>query len=276
MRSIEVTGSSRVDATKKALKLLGAEIDEVKVEVINEERRGFLGWLGFRQVTVRVTIVEENVLEVAAGIVKLILSYVPVPVESRLDYNKNVVKIELDGEEIRRFQKKEDFAGSLGYVAELLLNRRSKKMVRVKAAFAETEATGREKKLASAARQAADKAAGSAKPVELQPMTSWERRIVHLTLERDERVFTESRGKGNKRRVVVYPKGYKTEGAKEKPEAKRSKKRRPPRKPEQEKVPAGSETRSEKPPEKRRRKRRRKPRGKSGGGSGGGKNGRTL
>jgi|GEM_PF-1312076 len=261
MRSVEVTGSSRVDATKKGLKLLGAEIDEVKVEVVKEERRGVLGWLGFKQVTIRVTIVEENVLEIAADIVKFILSYIPVPVESQLDVKKNVVKIRLEGKEIRKFQKKEDFAGSLEYIVELLLNRRSRKAVRVKAFFAETEATGREKKLAETARRAADKASGSGKPVELQPMTSWERRIVHLTLESDQRVFTESRGKGNKRRVVVYPKGYEKEKEEGKPEKKKSKKRRRPRKPSPEKA-AAPETKPEKPPEGRKKKKKRKPRRK--------------
>jgi spoIIIJ-associated protein len=259
MRSVEVTGSSRVDATKKALKLLGAEIDEVKVEVIKEERRGLLGWLGFRQVTVRVTIVEENVLEVAADIVKLILSYIPVPVESGLAYKKNSIQINLEGEEMRRFQKKEDFAGALEYIVELLLNRRSRKVVKVNASFAETEATGREKKLAVVAHRAADKAAGSGKPFELQPMTSWERRIIHLTLEPDQRVFTESRGKGNKRRVVVYPKGYKPEKPEEKAEKKKSRKRRRPRKPAREKTAVVSESKSDNPPGDGKPKRKRRP-----------------
>lgn len=261
MRSVEVTGSSRVDATKKGLKLLGAEIDEIKIEVVKEERRGVFGWLGFKQVTIRVTIVEENVLEIAADIVKFILSYIPVPVESQLDAKKNVVKIRLEGEEIRKFQKKEDFAGALEYVVELLLNRRSRKAVRVKASFAEAEATGREKKLAETARRAADKAVGSGKPVELQPMTSWERRIVHLTLEPDQRVFTESRGKGNKRRVVVYPKGYEKEKKEGKPEKKNLRRRRRPRKPSPDEA-AGPEAKSEKPSEGRKRKKKRKPRRK--------------
>jgi len=260
MRSVEVTGSSRVDATKRGLKLLGAEIDEVKVEVIKEESRGVFGWLGFKQITVRVSIVEENVLEMAADIVKFILSYIPVPVESQLDVKKNVVTIRLEGEEIRKFQKKEDFAGALEYVIELLLNRRSRKAVRVKAFFAEAEATGREKKLAETARLAADKAAGSGKPVELLPMTSWERRIIHLSLEPDQRVFTESRGKGNKRRVVVYPKGYEKEKKEGKPEKKKPGMRRPPRKPSPDKVD-GPETKPDKPAGARKRKRKRKPRG---------------
>ncbi|UCE26088.1 MAG: Jag N-terminal domain-containing protein [Candidatus Coatesbacteria bacterium] len=269
MRSVEVTGSSRVDATKKGLKLLGAEIDEVKVEVVKEERRGVFGWLGFKQVTVRVTIVEENVLEMAADVVKFILSYIPVPVESQLDVKKNVVTIKLEGGEIRKFQKKEDFAGALEYVVELLLNRRSRKAVRVKASFAEAEATGREKKLAETARRAADKAVGSGKPVELQPMTSWERRIVHLTLEPDGRVYTESRGKGNKRRVVVYPKGYEKEKTEPKPEKKKPRRRRRPRKTPQEKAKR-PETKQEKPPEGRKRKRKRKPKGKPARKPGGG------
>lgn len=247
MRSVEVKGSSRVDATKKALKLLAAEIDEVKVEVIKEESRGILRWLGFKEVTVRVTIVEENVLEVGADIVRLILSYVPVPVESRLDVSKNLLNIRLDGEEIRRFQRKEDFAGGLGHIVELLINRRSKKNVKVRAFFAETDATGREKKLKQIANKAAEKVLTSGNPVELHPMTSWERRIIHLTLENNPRVYTESRGKENKRRVVVYPK---SRDAEKQPEItkKRKKKKRQRGKSVSEKGTA-EQNKVEKPPE---------------------------
>ena len=46
MRTVEVEGNSRVDATRRALELLGADVDDVKVEVIREEPRGILGFLG--------------------------------------------------------------------------------------------------------------------------------------------------------------------------------------------------------------------------------------
>jgi spoIIIJ-associated protein len=41
------------------------------------------------------------------------------------------------------------------------------------------------------------------------PMSSRERRIVHLALREQEDLVTESEGEGTRRFVVVYPKGQK-------------------------------------------------------------------
>jgi spoIIIJ-associated protein len=48
------------------------------------------------------------------------------------------------------------------------------------------------------------KARGSS--IRLEPMSAYERRIIHLTLANDTDVKTESTGEGNLRRVVVSPK----------------------------------------------------------------------
>ncbi len=207
MRKVEVEGSSRVDATEKALRLLNADIDDVKVEVINEERNGILGFLGFKKVTVRVSLVEENIVEIAAGMISNISAYIPVPFDAEVELKKNVVYIKLTGEEIRNFQKREDFAGSLEQVVELMLNKRMKRSVRVRAAFVDDE-RNRQKKLEELARKSAKKVIEQNKPVSLQPMTGWERRVIHMTLERDDRVFTESSGNKRGRHVVIYPKGH--------------------------------------------------------------------
>ncbi|MCP4230916.1 MAG: hypothetical protein GY771_12335 [bacterium] len=207
MRKVEVEGSSRVDATEKALKLLNADIDDVKVEVLKEERSGILGFLGFKKVTVRVSLVEENVVEIAAGIINSISAYVPVPFDAEVELKKNVVYIRLTGDEIKKFQKREDFAGSLEHIVELMLNKQMKRSIRVRAAFADDE-RNRQRKLEELARKNANKVVSQNKPVSLQPMTGWERRVVHMTLEKDDRVFTESSGKKRGRHVVIYPMGY--------------------------------------------------------------------
>jgi len=137
MRSVEVDGNSRVDATRRALELLGADVDDVKVEVVKEERRGLLGFLGFKRVTVRVTLVEENVLDAAGALVNKLVSFLPVPAEARVAVAKNVVHVTLAGHELRQFQKQEDFADALAHVVELILNRRAHHKVVVKATFAE-------------------------------------------------------------------------------------------------------------------------------------------
>jgi spoIIIJ-associated protein len=52
----------------------------------------------------------------------------------------------------------------------------------------------------------AKKAATRGIPIKLEPMVSWERRIIHLTLQDSSDVFTESIGEPPERKVVIMPK----------------------------------------------------------------------
>jgi spoIIIJ-associated protein len=60
-------------------------------------------------------------------------------------------------------------------------------------------------KLEEMATRAAERAARQGRPVQLRPMTSFERRIIHMVLRNDRRVFTESDGEEPRRMVVVHP-----------------------------------------------------------------------
>jgi len=64
----------------------------------------------------------------------------------------------------------------------------------------------RREKLEDMARRAADRAVRQARPVKLRPMTSYERRLVHMALREDRRVVTGSEGEDPARAVVVAPK----------------------------------------------------------------------
>lgn len=61
-------------------------------------------------------------------------------------------------------------------------------------------------KLEEIARRAADRVARQHQAVELRPMTSFERRVIHITLRDDRRVRTESEGVEPRRMVVIHPK----------------------------------------------------------------------
>jgi len=63
----------------------------------------------------------------------------------------------------------------------------------------------REEKLRELARQIARQVSLSKKEVELPPMPSRERRIIHLELSVSTAVTTESIGEGKERRVVIKP-----------------------------------------------------------------------
>jgi spoIIIJ-associated protein len=55
------------------------------------------------------------------------------------------------------------------------------------------------------ARRMADRVRSTSEAVQLEPMTPYDRRIVHLALRDDPEVFTESYGQDDKRKVVILP-----------------------------------------------------------------------
>jgi spoIIIJ-associated protein len=63
--------------------------------------------------------------------------------------------------------------------------------------------------LRAAADVASEKVRSSGVPYQFAPMSSRERRIVHLALREQADLRTESEGEGLRRYVVVYPKDYK-------------------------------------------------------------------
>jgi spoIIIJ-associated protein len=66
--------------------------------------------------------------------------------------------------------------------------------------------------LRSAAAVAAEKVRKTGTPYEFSPMSSRERRIVHLALRDESDLRTESQGEGMRRCLVVYPKDYRAAG----------------------------------------------------------------
>ena len=71
--------------------------------------------------------------------------------------------------------------------------------------------------LKTAAGVAAEKVRKTGTPYEFSPMSSRERRIVHLALRDEADLRTESEGEGMRRCLVVYPKDYKGGGGKQGP-----------------------------------------------------------
>lgn len=64
----------------------------------------------------------------------------------------------------------------------------------------------RREKLEDIARRTADRVARQGRAVKLRPMTSYERRVIHMALREDRRVVTGSDGEEPARAVVVSPK----------------------------------------------------------------------
>jgi len=71
--------------------------------------------------------------------------------------------------------------------------------------------------LQTAAKVAAEKVRRTGTPYTFSPMSSRERRIVHLALREESDLHTESEGEGLRRCLVVYPKDHKAAAGKPAP-----------------------------------------------------------
>jgi spoIIIJ-associated protein len=63
----------------------------------------------------------------------------------------------------------------------------------------------KEQDLADKAMQYAEQVKESGQPLELEPMPSWQRRIIHMTLQEIEGITSESEGEGLDRHLVIKP-----------------------------------------------------------------------
>lgn len=55
------------------------------------------------------------------------------------------------------------------------------------------------------AHEAAEQALAEGRAIVMRPMSAYERRLIHMELSKNEKVFTESIGDGESRKVVVKP-----------------------------------------------------------------------
>jgi spoIIIJ-associated protein len=97
-----------------------------------------------------------------------------------------------------------DHLAQLQYLANLLVNRRLGRWVRVTIDI-EGYKRRREESLIGLAERVARQVARSGRAIQLEPMPANERRIIHIALRNDPEVQTESSGEGEMRRVAIQP-----------------------------------------------------------------------
>ncbi len=93
---------------------------------------------------------------------------------------------------------------SIQFMLNLLLSRRMQKWQQIVVDVGNYRQRRRES-LEGLARRMAERVLQSGRPITLEPMAAYERRIVHLALREDSNVYTQSAGEGEGRKVIIYP-----------------------------------------------------------------------
>lgn len=226
MKSIEISARTVSEAIRLALAQLGKDRDEVAIEVLEQGGNG-------DEALVRVTVVDDDSDETPApaptgtpsgpvdqtarevleeilsrmnihGYVTAVLSTVP----GQRGEPEDTITLHIEGADEEAMSlligRRGETLRSLQFMVNLIVSRRVQKWPQIVVDVGNYRQR-RQESLEGLARRMAERVRQSGRPLMLEPMGAYERRIVHLALRPDPTVYTESSGEGEHRKVVIYP-----------------------------------------------------------------------
>ena len=175
----------------------------MEIEVIDEGSNGFLG-IGSRPAVIQAK--KKFSLEgTAVDFLKDVFRTMNMEVEIDVVYDadEKTMDIDLKGDDMGiLIGKRGQTLDSLQYLTSLVVNKYTEDYIRVKLDI-ENYRERRKETLETLARNIAYKVKRTRRPVSLEPMNPYERRIIHSALQNDRYVVTRSEGEEPFRHVVV-------------------------------------------------------------------------
>lgn len=203
MDYIEVSAKTVDDAITEACQKLVVTSDKLEYEVVEEGSAGFLG-IGSKPAVIKAR-VKSSVQDTAKDFLKDVFEAMDLTVVVNVEYDEveNSMNIELSGDEMGvLIGKRGQTLDSLQYLVSLVVNKNVENYIRVKV-DTENYRQRRKETLENLAKNISYKVKRTKRPVSLEPMNPYERRIIHSALQNDKYVTTFSEGEEPFRHVVV-------------------------------------------------------------------------
>ena len=129
-----------------------------------------------------------------------------VQIETGYDMDEKTIVVDLSGEEMGvLIGKRGQTLDSIQYLVSLVVNKGEEEYIRVKV-DTENYRERRKETLESLAKNISYKVKRTRRPVSLEPMNPYERRVIHAALQNDKYVVTRSEGVEPYRHIVISPK----------------------------------------------------------------------
>ena len=204
MEYIEVSAKTVEDALTDASVQLGITSDQLEYEIVEKGSNGFLGLIGSKNATIRVKVkssVEDEVREFLTSVFNAMKMQVEIEINKNED--ERFLDVELKGDDMGvLIGKRGQTLDSLQYLTSLAINKHSAVYYKVQI-DTEDYRKRRRDTLENLARNIAYKVKRTKRPVSLEPMNPFERRVIHSALQNDKYVTTHSEGEEPYRHVVV-------------------------------------------------------------------------
>ena len=199
----EFTAKTVDEALTNAMIDLETTVENLEYEVIEKETNGFLGMFG-KPAKIRVR--EKITLESKAKkFLSDVFSAMGIQAEIDLSYDEinTTLDINIKGDEMGvLIGKRGQTLDSLQYLVSLVVNKNNDEYIKIKL-DTENYRARRKETLENLAKNIAYKVKRTRKPVSLEPMNPYERRIIHSALQNDKYVETYSEGEEPYRKVVI-------------------------------------------------------------------------
>ena len=204
MEFIEVKGKTVEEAITNAQLQLGITSDQMEYEIIERESNGFLGLIGKKDAVIKAR-KKSNLIDDTLEFLDKMFAAMNMEVKSTIDYNEEsrTMNIDFSGEEMGiLIGKRGQTLDSLQYLVSLVVNKESDSYIKVKV-DTEDYRERRKATLENLAKNLSYKVKRTRRPVTLEPMNPYERRIIHSALQNDRYVATHSEGDEPYRKVVI-------------------------------------------------------------------------
>lgn len=208
MRSVIKVSKTVDEAIKEALIELNINEDDVKIEIIEEPSKGLFGLIGAKDAKVKVSVVYD-LIEIADNFISKLLLSMDIKAVNIIKKDGDVLKVDITDISSTDMGiligKRGNTLDSIQYLLSLVINRKKENYIKV---IVDTEGyrAKREETLIRLAKKMAEKARYGKRPVKLEPMNPYERRIIHSALQNTNGVTTYSEGDEPYRRVVIQSK----------------------------------------------------------------------
>ncbi|CCQ96933.1 Protein jag [[Clostridium] ultunense Esp] len=208
MRSVVKVAKTVREAIEIALEELSVSETDIQVEVLEEPSKGLFGIIGTKDAIVKVTVINDPV-EITENFLNRILSAMNIKGNVLVRREDSCLKVEIininSSDMGIVIGKRGNTLDAIQYLLSLSVNKNRddyiKVIVDIKGYRKKREAT-----LIRLANRMAEKSKYSKRPVKLEPMNPYERRIIHSALQNVNGIATYSEGEEPYRRVVIQAK----------------------------------------------------------------------
>ena len=203
-REVIATGSTIEEAQEAAARELGASPDaNIEYEILSLPQKKTLGLFGGTPAKVR-AYVSLSPASAAKRYLEKILEKMEMNAEVTVDEREDGAQLRMNGEDAlgALIGRRGETLDSLQYLCSLAANQNSETYYRI-TLNAGTYREKRERTLEALARRIAASAQRTGRSTTLEPMSSYERRIIHTAVQEIDGVISWSVGEGESRRVVI-------------------------------------------------------------------------